>query len=176
MTMHRTPRLDEQLCFALYSASRAVTRAYAPLLEGLGLTYPQYVVMLVLWEQDALSVSELGAQLGLDSGTLTPLLKRLEEGGIVTRTRGTDDARVVRIALTPAGRKLEIKAREIPAQLICRAGFTTKAASLEELGALRDRLKELTRSLDASLEAPEPARPRRSTPRAPKPRRGRAST
>ena len=176
MTTHRTPRLDEQLCFALYSASRAMTRAYAPVLEGLGLTYPQYVVMLVLWEQDDLSVGELGAPLGLDSGTLTPLLKRLEEAGLVSRTRGAEDERVVRIGLTAAGRKLEQKAREVPAALVCRAGFTPSKASLGELGALRDRLNELTRALDASLDVGEPAPKRRPATRTPKLRRGRAST
>src|SRR5215203_2825222 len=107
----RTPRLDEQLCFALYAASRAFTRAYAPLLTELGLTYPQYVAMLVLWERDDLSVSERGERLALDSGTLTPLLKRLEEAGIVSRARAAADERVVRIRVTPLGKKLERKAR-----------------------------------------------------------------
>lgn len=157
--MRGTPRLDEQLCFAVYSASRAFTRAYAPLLAELGLTYPQYVAMLVLWEQDDLSVSELGERLALDSGTLTPLLKRLEGAGLVSRTRSAADERVVRIRLTPSGTKLEEKARAIPTELACRAGFAPTKASLDQLGALRDRLKALTRSLDASLEAPEPSSP-----------------
>ena len=116
-------RLDEQLCFALYAASRALTRVYAPLLEPLGLTYPQYLVMLVLWEHDGASVKQLGERLALDSGTLTPLLKRLEQHGMVTRRRDPDDERVVRIDLTAEGKKLRGKARRVPTELACRAGF-----------------------------------------------------
>src|SRR5512141_147840 len=93
--------LEDQLCFALYNASRALTRAYAPLLAPLGVTYPQYLVLLVLWERDGLPVKELGERLTLDSGTLTPLLKRLEHQGLVERRRGEDDERIVRIHLTP---------------------------------------------------------------------------
>ncbi|HTE54971.1 MAG TPA: MarR family transcriptional regulator [Kofleriaceae bacterium] len=116
-------RLDQQLCFALYSASRSLTRAYAPLLEPLGLTYPQYLVMLVLWEDKSASVKALGERLALDSGTLTPLLKRLEKRGLVTRRRDPDDERVVRIDLTPDGQKLRARARRVPTELACRAGF-----------------------------------------------------
>ena len=104
MSLH----LEDQLCFALYSASRAVTAAYAPLLEPLGLTYPQYLVMLVLWEGDASSVKAIGEQLELDSGTLTPLLKRLEAQGLVRRARSTEDERVVEIFLTTDGTVLEL--------------------------------------------------------------------
>ena len=105
MSAPRVPHLalDNQLCFALYSASRAITRAYGPLLADLGLTYPQYLVMLVLWQADGVSVSELGARLALDSGTLTPLLKRLQTAGWISRTRGAQDERRVDIHLTPAG-------------------------------------------------------------------------
>src|SRR3954454_4785619 len=111
----RDPLLvDQQLCFALYNASRAVIRAYAPLLQPLGLTYPQYLVLLVLWERDGVAVKDLGARLALDSGTLTPLLKRLEERGYVARRRDTDDERVVRIHLTAAGRALRVRAKRIP--------------------------------------------------------------
>ena len=116
-------RLDQQLCFALYSASRSLTRAYAPLLEPLGLTYPQYLVMLVLWEDKSASVKALGERLALDSGTLTPLLKRLEKRGLITRRRDPDDERVVRIDLTPDGQKLRARARRVPTELACRAGF-----------------------------------------------------
>jgi DNA-binding MarR family transcriptional regulator len=140
--------LDEQLCFALYSASRAMTRTYAPLLEPLGLTYPQYVVLLVLWERDGVPVHEIGARLALDSGTLTPLLKRLERQGLVERRRGSDDERVVRIHLTAAGRALRARARKIPTDLACRAGYdATSEGSMTELTTLRDELIALTARL-----------------------------
>src|SRR6476659_582791 len=96
--------LDRQLCFALYRASRAITRAYGPLLEPLGITYPQYLVFLKLWERDGIAVNELGGCLALDSGTLTPLLKRLEQRGLIERRRDADDERVVKIFLTADGR------------------------------------------------------------------------
>jgi len=141
-------RLDEQLCFALYNASRALTRAYAPLLEPLGVTYPQYLVLLVLWERDGLPVHALGERLALDSGTLTPLLKRLETQGLVARRRGEDDERVVRIHLTSAGRALRGKARRIPTELACRAGFDLASErSVRELARLRDELTALARRI-----------------------------
>ena len=145
----RSVRLDEQLCFALYSASRALTRAYQPLLEPLGLTYPQYLVMLVLWEGEPLSVSELGARLALDSGTLTPLLKRLEEANLVERRRGVEDERVVRVSLTRAGAALQGPARDVPKELACRAGFTPTRAGLAELERLRGALQDLARRVEA---------------------------
>ncbi|MEY4883033.1 MAG: hypothetical protein RIS34_887 [Pseudomonadota bacterium] len=107
--------LDNQLCFALYSTSLAMTKIYKPLLEALGLTYPQYLVMLVLWEQDHLAVSDLGKKLYLDSGTLTPLLKRMEASGLLARSRSTEDERRVNIVLTDAGRQLRARASTIPA-------------------------------------------------------------
>jgi DNA-binding MarR family transcriptional regulator len=107
-------QLDNQLCFALYSTSLAMTKLYKPLLEELGLTYPQYLAMLVLWEQDGLTVSELGERLYLDSGTLTPLLKRMETAGLVSRMRAVQDERRVHITLTAEGRKLKAKAAKIP--------------------------------------------------------------
>lgn len=138
-------RLDQQLCFAVYSASRALTRAYAPLLEPLGLTYPQYLVLLVLWAEDGVSVKRLGEQLGLDSATLTPLLKRLAERGLVERRRDADDERVVRIRLTAEGKALKNKARRIPIELACKAGYEDDLARLvrlrKELTALTRRLK-----------------------------------
>ena len=106
--------LDDQLCFALYAASRAVTARYRPLLDELGLTYPQYLVMLVLWEQDSISVRDLGTALQLESSTLSPLLKRLEAGGLLRRERRRDDERSVAIRLTDSGARLEERARTVP--------------------------------------------------------------
>src|SRR3954454_23876420 len=107
-------RLDNQLCFALYSASLAMTKLYKPWLDEIGVTYPQYLALLALWEQDGLSVSQLGERLRLDSGTLTPLLKRLEAAGLVSRLRAADDERRVHISLTSAGRRLRLRAEKIP--------------------------------------------------------------
>jgi DNA-binding MarR family transcriptional regulator len=142
-------RLEDQLCFALYNASRALTRAYAPLLEPLGVTYPQYLVLLVLWERDGLPIKQLGERLALDSGTLTPLCKRLEQQGLIERRRGDDDERLVRIHLSATGRALRAKARRIPHELACSAGYdATSERSLREIGHLRDELIALTRRLD----------------------------
>ena len=138
-------RLDDQLCFALYAASRAVTAAYQPLLAPLGLTYPQYLVMLVLWEEDGPSIKHLGARLHLDSGTLTPLLKRLEAQGLVRRARDAGDERVVRIHLTPTGKKLERRAADVPRQLACRSGL-----SLAHIARLREELRQLTHTVRAA--------------------------
>lgn len=142
--------LDDQLCFALYHASRALTRAYAPLLEPLGLTYPQYLVLLVLWERDGGTVKALGERLALDSGTLTPLLKRLADQGLVSRKRGEDDERVVRIHLTAAGRALRAGAKKVPQAVACSAGYDLASdASLRELGRLRDELTALAKRLSS---------------------------
>jgi DNA-binding MarR family transcriptional regulator len=137
--------LDQQLCFALYAASRSVTGLYRPLLEPLGLTYPQYLVMLVLWEQDGLSVRELGQRLQLDSGTLTPLLKRLQAAGLVDRQRRTQDEREVEIRLTVAGLALRERASDVPKCMAQRLQL-----SLEQMQTLRDELKRLTRQLQHS--------------------------
>lgn len=115
--------LDAQLCFALYRSQKTLTAQYRDLLEPLGLTYPQYLVMLALWERDDVPVSGLGARLGLDSGTLSPLLKRLETAGCVERRRAADDERVVRVHLTEAGRGLRADAVAIPAALAERMGL-----------------------------------------------------
>jgi DNA-binding MarR family transcriptional regulator len=115
ITSDKALLLDNQLCFALYSASLAMTKLYKPLLGELGLTYPQYLAMLVLWERDGLMVSELGERLFLDSGTLTPLLKRLEAAGLIARLRALDDERRVHVTLTAAGRKLKTRAAKVPA-------------------------------------------------------------
>jgi DNA-binding MarR family transcriptional regulator len=134
--------LDNQFCFALYSASHAMTRAYKPLLDRLGLTYPQYLVMLVLWEQDGILVKDIGARLFLDSGTLTPLLKRLEANGLLARNRDPQDERQVRISLTHAGRALKAKALAIPGQLLSGSGEQDGALRRlrTELSAVRDEL------------------------------------
>ncbi|NRD47496.1 MarR family winged helix-turn-helix transcriptional regulator [Corallococcus exiguus] len=131
-------RLDLQLCFPLYAASRAMVQAYTPLLAKLGLTYPQYLVMLVLWETDGVTVKELGEKLYLDSGTLTPLLKRLETQGFVRRERSTEDARSVTVSLTAQGKALRRKAASIPEAIVCRTGLT-----LEELSRLRRDIQRL---------------------------------
>ena len=134
--------LDEQLCFALYSASRAMTAAYAPLLDALELTYPQYLVMLVLWDGDGARVSQIGERLHLDSATLTPLLKRLEARGLIERRRSSDDERVVEVFLTTEGKRLRRRAVEIP-----RAMCGKTKLSLGELAKLRAQLHELAREL-----------------------------
>ena len=141
--------LENQFCFALYSASHAVTRTYKPLLDRIGLTYPQYLVMLVLWEQDGILVKDIGARLFLDSGTLTPLLKRLEGNGMVERRRDAHDERQVRISLSAAGRALHGQALEIPQQLLCASGQPARALGRlrAELAAVRD---DLFKSIDGA--------------------------
>jgi len=142
-------QLDRQLCFALYSSSLAMTKLYKPLLAPLGVTYPQYLVMLVLWEGDGLShhlsVGQLGQRLSLDSGTLTPLLKRLEALGHIERRRASDDERRVDIFLTPRGRKLRQLALDIPSHLACASG-----CELDEVIALTQRLQQLRQQLTRS--------------------------
>ncbi|CAM3912060.1 MarR family winged helix-turn-helix transcriptional regulator [Kibdelosporangium persicum] len=141
-------RLDEQVCFGLYSASRAVTSLYRVLLEQMDLTYPQYLVMLALWERDNRLVKELGAELNLDSGTLSPLLKRLEATGYVQRTRQPDDERSVRISLTEAGTRLRDQAKRIPP-------VVGEAMGLDDEGLTRMRadLDRLTDSVNAYRES-----------------------
>ncbi|MDT0138774.1 MarR family transcriptional regulator [Acidovorax sp. PRC11] len=135
-------RLDSQVCFALYSASLAMTKLYKPLLDAVGLTYPQYIAMLALWEREGVTVSELGERLCLDSGTLTPLLKRLEASGLVARQRDAEDERRVRIALTDAGRALRARAEPIPHCVLERSQCTIPEleALTVQLTALRDRI------------------------------------
>src|ERR1700722_1498611 len=138
--------LDRQLCFALYTASRAVARAYTPLLEDAGLTYPQYVTMLVLWEDPdrPRSIGELGQRLHLDSGTLTPLLKRLASMGYVTRSRDAEDERRVLVTLTADGLALRDRLAAVPESFLACLGMDVADAS-----ALRDQLTELAASLEA---------------------------
>ncbi len=134
--------LDQQLCFALHSASLAMTRVYQPQLEALGLTYPQYLAMLVLWERDGLGVSELGARLFLDSGTLTPLLKRLEAASLLSRSRDSADERRVVIRLTDAGHALKARAASVPGQVLAatQCSLDQTAVLTRELQQLRERL------------------------------------
>ena len=131
-------RLDRQLCFALYSTSLAMTKLYKPLLAPLGLTYPQYLVLLVLWETDAIAVNELGARLFLDSGTLTPLLKRMQTAGWIERERDAADERRVIVTLTPSGRALRRKAAHVPVELAAATG-----CGVAELVALTTQLQTL---------------------------------
>lgn len=134
-------RLDAQLCFRLYAASRTVTRCYQPLLAELGLTYPQYLVMLVLWEGDDLTVKALGQRLLLDSGTLTPLLKRLEASGLIRRERRAANEREVRIQLSEAGQALRSQAENVPPALMAAMGM-----ELADAARLRELLDQLLRS------------------------------
>ncbi|MDO9479305.1 MAG: MarR family transcriptional regulator [Hydrogenophaga sp.] len=135
-------RLDNQLCFALYSASLAMTKLYKPLLDELGITYPQYLVLLVLWERDGLTVSELGERLSLDSGTLTPLLKRLEAAGLLSRLRDATDERRVLIRLTADGRKLKTRAQRIPGCVLeaSQCDVAEALALTHQVQTLRNRL------------------------------------
>jgi DNA-binding MarR family transcriptional regulator len=140
--------LDDQLCFALYAASRAMTARYRPMLEELGLTYPQYLVMMLLWEEDHQTVGQLGARLALDSGTLSPLLKRLTAAGLVTRHRRVEDERSVAIALTDSGRELRDKAFAISQDMICALDLDVESfADLKQtLNVLTQRVTEAPRS------------------------------
>ncbi len=137
-------KLDKQLCFALYGAAHAFTRAYKPLLSPLGLTYPQYVVMMALWEEDDLSVKTLGEKVGLDSGTLSPLLKRLEQVGYVARRRDAADERVVFITLTGDGRQLKERALQVFESIGNQIG-----CEIAEIESLRESLKRLKSQLEA---------------------------
>ena len=138
-------RLDNQICFAVYSAAHAFNRVYKPLLDKLGLTYPQYLVMLVLWERDGLPVKDIGERLFLDSGTLTPLLKRLEAAEFIKRTRNAKDERQVIIALTARGEALKEKARAVPQSILAASDCSIGelVGMKNEIVALRDRLNRV---------------------------------
>src|SRR5438874_2316484 len=138
--------LGNQLCFAVYSTAHAFNRFYKPLLDRLGLTYPQYLVMLVLWEEDGMSVKAIGERLFLDSGTLTPLLKRLEAAGLVKRTRSSEDERQVIVALTAQGEALKEKARSLPLSILAAS-----ECSVAELAALKKEVESLRDKLNAAL-------------------------
>ena len=138
--------LDNQLCFALHSTSLLMTKVYKPLLQALGLTYPQYLAMMVLWEEDGLTVGEISSRLLTDPGSLTPLLKRLEVEGLLSRTRSRDDERVVVVELTEAGRTLQEKAMGIPQCILGASGL-----ELEQLRKLQADLIALRSNLQASV-------------------------
>jgi MarR family transcriptional regulator, organic hydroperoxide resistance regulator len=139
-------QLDNQICFAIYSTAHAFNRVYKPLLDRLGLTYPQYLVMLVLWERDGVPLKDIGERLFLDSGTLTPLLKRMETADLVKRTRSTEDERQVLIALTAKGQALKEKARAVPEGILA-----SSACSLGELSRIKTEIVALRDRLNAAL-------------------------
>ncbi|GLF97808.1 MarR family winged helix-turn-helix transcriptional regulator [Streptomyces yaizuensis] len=153
MTAHSSPatdgddflRLDQQICFSLHAASRAFNGVYRTVLKDLGLTYPQYLVMLVLWEDGELPVKRIGERLRLDSGTLSPLLKRLESAGLVERRRSVEDERSVTVRPTPAGTELRESARDVPRRIAHSTGLR-----VEDIRGLREELERLTRALDAA--------------------------
>lgn len=161
-------RLDQQLCFPLYAASNLMTRLYRPLLDELGLTYPQYLAMLALWEASPSTVSALGERLLLDSGTLTPLLKRLEGAGLVCRTRDTADERRVLVSLTAEGLALRNRAESVPQRLLCRvmgeaapdpkhskaSPATSQTTHEADAATLRTQLQALVQTLSRALDAP----------------------
>lgn len=134
--------LDNQLCFALYAAAHAIKKAYRPLLEGLGLTYPQYLIMIVLWRTDALKVSEIGERLNLDSGTLTPVLKRLEASGLINRRRRPKDEREVEVSLTSEGRALREKALGVRCDIVRQLQMSER-----EIAKLRGELDAVITTL-----------------------------
>ena len=144
--MAKSLRLEDQLCFSIYAAGHAFNRFYKPLLGPLGLTYPQYLVLLTLWEDDGLPLKTIGERLGLDSGTLTPLPRRMDESGLVRRERDTEDERLVRIHLTAKGRRLESKAAAFPQQI-----GAASTCSTAELDALRKLIFSLRDNLDAAV-------------------------
>ena len=146
--------LDAQLCFALYSASLAMTKAYKPLLAELGVTYPQYLVLLALWQHGPQGVGELGARLFLDSGTLTPLTKRLEALGLLQRRRSSEDERHVEISLTPAGKRLRARAEAIPPCVLQLSG-----CELPQVESLTRELQGLRGHLVASAATAPPSLP-----------------
>jgi DNA-binding MarR family transcriptional regulator len=136
--------LDKQVCFSLYSASNAMVRAYRPLLKNIDLTYLQYIVMMVLWEKDEISVGDLGDRVHLDSGTLTPLLKRLEAKGLISRNQSTKDERVRVLVLSDKGRALKSEAEGIPEQMLCKAKLPP-----EQLMALKQHCEDLLRTFES---------------------------
>lgn len=149
--MARKPAVDplllgNQICFAVYSTAHAFNRVYKPLLDKLGLTYPQYLVMMVLWERDGVPVKDIGEKLFLDSGTLTPLLKRMEAADLIKRTRSTEDERQVLVALTPHGHGLREKAKAVPQGILA-----SSACSVGELFAMKNELVALRDKLNAAL-------------------------
>ncbi|PYI51868.1 MarR family winged helix-turn-helix transcriptional regulator [Paenibacillus flagellatus] len=151
-------KLDDHLCFSLYACSRAILRMYRPHLDELHLTYPQYLVLLVLWERRQSTVKELGELLDLDSGTLTPMLKRMEAANLIERRRATEDERIVVVRITAEGESLRDRAVCIPESLLASAGMTP-----EEIGALNSAMKKLLKQVNETApKQPEPYPKRRS--------------
>jgi len=146
-------KLSNQLCFPVYAASRLITRAYQPHLDKLGITYPQYLVLLVLWEADGISVNDISTKLILNTNTLTPLLKRMESMGIITRARSDSDERKVVISLTKKGQEMRIKASVIPQKLL--SGLQKGSLSVSKLTELRDNLNEIVNFLKLKGLNPE---------------------
>jgi DNA-binding MarR family transcriptional regulator len=146
--------LDDQLCFALYAASRAVTQRYRPLLDELGLTYPQYLVMLLLWERGEMTIGDLADTLQLDYGTLSPMLKRLASAGLLERRRAADDERVVRVTLTDAGQKLKSRA-----QPVCQAVVDSYGLDARQFRELRENLVGLADSVNGASRVGSSAKP-----------------
>lgn len=144
MTAEDTVRIDDQLCFALYATSNAVVRAYRPLLHDIGLTYPQYLTLMVLWQQDGLPVSQIADRLQLPANALTPIVARLERLGYLSRSRDDVDRRVVRAFLTPLGADLERRAAAVQRQVVCRTGLDEVS-----LVALRTQLHNLVDDMRA---------------------------
>lgn len=136
-------KLENQLCFAVYALSREITKIYRPFLDNLGLTYTQYIVMLVLWEKDGIALRKLGKKLNLDSGTLTPLLKKLESEGLIIRKRDSKDERNLIIHLTNSGKELMNKAEAIPNKIACKLPM-----DMEEIVTLREKIKDVLNNLD----------------------------
>lgn len=139
-------KLDNQLCFALYSASLAMNKIYKPLLQGLELTYPQYLIMLVLWEEDGITATTLGKKLMQDLGALSPVIKRLEVQGLVERRRSQEDERKIELHLTAAGKAMHAQAGSLPEQILCASEL-----NIDDLKTLKARLDELRESLQKQL-------------------------
>lgn len=158
MLEHDMPRVDQQLCFAIYATLHAVQKVYAPLLAAIGLTYPQYLVMLVLWEGDDVTVKAIGERLHLDSGTLTPLLKRLEANGLISRARDPKDERQVRIKLTEMGHDVRRRARDIPGLMERSMG-----RSADDLKSVRKELRRIRNALLGRRDKPDkPEKPEKA--------------
>jgi len=143
--MYQQLKLENQLCFRFYTVSRLITQAYGPMLDKLGITYPQYLVLMVLWEQDDQPVNDIAKRLVLNTNTVTPLLKRMEEEGIVVRNKGTKDARQVIVSLTEKGKAMEDQAMDIPGQMVER--FSCRDIGPENLAVLAPMVDELIASL-----------------------------
>lgn len=141
--------LENQLCFPLYAASRLTTKLYAPYLDELGITYPQYIVLLALWEKDGLSVKEIGERLYLESNTLTPLLKRMEQKELLLRNRSKEDERTVIVSLTSTGKKMKLQAKQIPHKLM--ESFGDETMSEEELRGFQQTLFKLVSALNKKV-------------------------